>query len=294
MLDWRSSYFDYYSRSSYAPYLRQHRLAGVACHMIEVAQPPGDFSDPPIDDLVIIRAVSDGMSQRSDLGGGRFEARSRPGDLFLVAPGTTTDILVHNDHVIRCFAFPAALLRPHLEEARPNGEPFDFGRLQAGPFRHPLVLSLLDRLWDQAEGDHRATRLFADGAVLTIAGALLDESTRRSGPEVGGLPRWQLKRVESYLAEHVADDLPLAELAATIGLSPFHFARAFKASTGHPPHRYQMMLRVERAKEMLAGTNQSVTEIAHACGFASSQHMATVFRRIVGATPSSYRQEALR
>ena len=103
---------------------------------------------------------------------------------------------------------------------------------------------------------------------------------------------WQLKRVESLVSDQLTEDLPLAELAATVHLSPYHFARAFKASTGLSPHRYQMTARVERAKEMLATTGQSVTEIAYACGFSSSQHMATVFGRIVGVTPTEYRRRS--
>jgi hypothetical protein len=171
-----TSNYAWYSTGPFAPYVREHRLAGSVGDIFEVAQPPGDFSDPPTSDLLLIRAVSDGISQRSDLGGGRFEKRSRAGDLFLVAPETATDILVHDDHVIRCFAFPAATLRPHLEEARPGRDPFDFGRLHAGPFRNPLVLGLLDRLRDEAARGDGESRLFAEGAVLAIAAELLRES----------------------------------------------------------------------------------------------------------------------
>ena len=284
------THFEHYSTGAFAPYVREHRLAGSVGDMMEVAQPPGDFSDPPVSDFVLIRAVSDRISQRSHLGGGRFEGRSRSGDLFIVPPETATDIFVHTDHVIRCFAFPAATLRSHLEEARAGHDPFDFGRLHAGPFRNPFILGLLDRLWTDAERSDAASRLFADGAVLAITAELLRESGRAL-PTRGGLAAWQLRRVESCVSDRLSEDLSLADLAATVGLSPYHFARAFKASTGRPPHRYQMMLRVERAKEMLATTGISITEIAHACGFASSQHMATVFRRIVGTTPSAFRRE---
>jgi AraC family transcriptional regulator len=98
--------------------------------------------------------------------------------------------------------------------------------------------------------------------------------------------------VAGHVRERLGEDLALADLAALVGLSPYHFARAFKASTGSAPHRYLMERRVERAKELLATTGQSVTEIAHACGFASSQHLATVFRRFVGTTPKQYRRDS--
>lgn len=292
-MDRLPTHVEHYSTSAYAPYLCEHRLAGSVGDMLEVAQPAGDFSDPPTSDLVLIRAVSDGMSQISDLGGGRFEKRSRAGDLFLVGPEIATDILVHDPHVIRIFAFPAAMVRPRLEEVRPGTNAFDFGHLHAGAFRNPLLLGLLDQLWADAEHGEPASRLFADGAVLAITAELLRESSRPIRPERGGLAGWQLKRIESLIRARLDEDLPLAALADAAGLSPYHFARAFKASTGLPPHRYQMMLRVEHAKAMLATTGLSVTETAHACGFASSQHMATVFRRMVGITPTAYRRKRL-
>lgn len=291
MADRLPSHCEHYQTGSYAPYVREHRLAGQVGDLLEVAQPPGDFSDPPTASLTVIRALSDGIHQRSDLGGGRFEARSRSGDLFIIAPGIATDILVHNDHVIRCFGIHDASLRPHLKAVRSAGDPFDFGPLHAGPFRNPFVLGLLDRLWADAERGHAASRLFAEGAALAIAAELLRAADPAPQTGVGGLAPWQVKRVTDYARERLGEDLALADLAATVDLSPYHFARAFKVSTGLPPHRYQMKLRAERAKELLAFTNRSVTEIAHACGFASSQHMATVFRRLVGTTPTAYRRE---
>jgi AraC family transcriptional regulator len=291
MSDRLSTHCEHYATGAFAPYLREHRLAGAVGDMIEVAQPPGDFSDPPVRDFVLIRAVCGGMRQRSDLGGGRFEGRGRAGDLFLVPPEKATDILVHDPHVIRCFAFRAAILRPYLEEARPGRAPFDFGRLHAGAFRNPFILGLLDSFWaDAARGDP-PSRLLAEGAMLAILGALLRESGATPRPVTAGLAPWQVRRVERHVADRLSEELSLAELAALVGLSPWHFARAFKASTGEPPHRYLMERRIARAKELLAGTTQPITEIAHACGFASSQHLATVFRRVVGTTPSGWRRE---
>ena len=92
---------------------------------------------------------------------------------------------------------------------------------------------------------------------------------------------------------HADAEIGLAQLATVAGLSPSHFSRAFSASTGEPPHRYLMRRRVERAQELLGDTSMSITEIAHASGFSSSQHMATVFQRMASVTPSQYRRERL-
>ena len=84
-------------------------------------------------------------------------------------------------------------------------------------------------------------------------------------------------------------DLTLAQLASSVGLSPFHFCRAFKQSVGVAPHRYQMMLRAERARCLLEATDRCVTDIAFEAGYGSSQALARVFRREFGVSPSEYR-----
>jgi AraC family transcriptional regulator len=102
---------------------------------------------------------------------------------------------------------------------------------------------------------------------------------------------WRIRRAMQYLDAHLAQDVGLAELAADIGLSTGHLAAAFRRQTGLPPHRWLMRRRLDRARDLLANSSRSVTEIAHACGFASSQHMATLFRRQTGQTPSEHRRQ---
>jgi len=63
-------------------------------------------------------------------------------------------------------------------------------------------------------------------------------------PRAVGLDRTTLKRVSTYIEEHLAEDLALAELAAVTSLSPYHFARLFKASTGVSPHQYVIQRRM--------------------------------------------------
>jgi AraC family transcriptional regulator len=94
-----------------------------------------------------------------------------------------------------------------------------------------------------------------------------------------------------YLDAHLADDVGLATLAAEVGLSAGHLAAAFRRETGLPPHRWLMRRRLERARDLLEDPRRSVTEIAHACGFASSQHLATLFKRQIGKTPSEHRRD---
>jgi AraC family transcriptional regulator len=91
------------------------------------------------------------------------------------------------------------------------------------------------------------------------------------------------------IEEHLAEDLSLSELAAIAYLSPYHFARLFKASTSFTPHQYVIGRRIERAKLLLSTTNWSLTAIAHAVGFAHESHLALHFKRLTGLVPSASR-----
>ena len=86
----------------------------------------------------------------------------------------------------------------------------------------------------------------------------------------GGLAAWQQKRVTQYIEEHLTEDISVSALAEVAHLSPFHFSRAFKESIGAPPHRYFMSQRMERAKNLLADPELSVTQIGQELGFSET------------------------
>jgi AraC family transcriptional regulator len=105
----------------------------------------------------------------------------------------------------------------------------------------------------------------------------------------GGLPGVRLNRVLEYIEANLGRDIHLNELAEAAGLSPFHFAKLFKQSTGASPHQYVLQRRLERAKELLRRPAKSLSEISLETGFADQSHFTNVFRRFIGATPSKFR-----
>jgi len=87
------------------------------------------------------------------------------------------------------------------------------------------------------------------------------------------------------------DELTLVEMAQSVALSPAHFSRMFRKSTGETPHEFVLRQKIERAKTMLREDQIRVLDVAVACGFNTQQHFAQVFRRIYGASPREYRSE---
>jgi AraC-like DNA-binding protein len=106
----------------------------------------------------------------------------------------------------------------------------------------------------------------------------------------GGLPPQVLRRIREYVDAHVDRNIDLETLASTAQLSVYHFARAFKQSTGVTPHGYLLQRRVERAQELLVRTNLPLSEIALETGFADHSHFARQFRRLAGMSPSEVRR----
>ena len=106
----------------------------------------------------------------------------------------------------------------------------------------------------------------------------------------GVLPRGRLRAVVEYIEEHLRGCPSLAQMAAVVGLNPYHFARQFKASTGLPPHQYVIARRAERAKQLLqAGAAVSLAEVALRAGFCDQSQFTRHFKRLVGVTPGQFR-----
>jgi len=139
-------------------------------------------------------------------------------------------------------------------------------------------------------------RLFLDSVEQALAVALINNHSM--GPLSvrayrGGLGPARLRKVTEFVYAQIENELSLAEMAETAGLSTAHFSQMFRKSTGESPHQFVLRHRVERAKELLRTSEARVLDVAVACGFKSQQHFARIFRRMCGASPTEYRLEWL-
>ena len=111
------------------------------------------------------------------------------------------------------------------------------------------------------------------------------------GNSVKALAPWQIRRAIQLLQAAISAGCSVETLAGACGLSPSHFAHAFKASTGVPPHRWLLLHRVHCAREMIECTNERLSAIALNCGFADQSHLTRAFRSVIGTSPAAWRRE---
>jgi AraC family transcriptional regulator len=109
----------------------------------------------------------------------------------------------------------------------------------------------------------------------------------------GALPPRKLGMTVDYIMANLDRNPRLEQIAALVNLSPYHFARQFKAATGLPPHQFVITRRVERAQQLLSMRGEiSLVEVALGAGFSDQSQLSFHFKRIVGVTPGQFRASA--
>jgi AraC family transcriptional regulator len=204
-------------------------------------------------------------------------------------------------HEFRAWQRPRVLPRATFVYIDPRGPLADpalrFGEIEFKPSLFVYDRDLREtalKFKSQVENPGSMPRLYAEalGIVLTHELVRINSGAARREPvNRGGLAAWQQKRVAAYIEEHVANDISLATLAELVQLSPYHFCRSFKSSFGIPPHRYHANRRIERAKQLLADRELSVTTIGLDVGFSDTSRFSAAFHRLTGQTPSCYRRD---
>jgi AraC family transcriptional regulator len=158
----------------------------------------------------------------------------------------------------------------------------------------PLILQIALALKADLESRRPGGRLYAETMTNALAVHLVRNYSAHQPKSIhpsSGLSPLQLKSVIDYIHTHLDQDLGLEELAGIAQLSPYHFCRSFKQSTGFTPHQYLIRQRVERAKLLLKDGKMGILEVAIACGFTHQSHLNRHFKRLTGMTPKKFSQQ---
>jgi AraC family transcriptional regulator len=182
------------------------------------------------------------------------------------------------------------------QAALENGFSTNFEFIETNGQSDRLIQSIGLSLLDSSVTDSPVDRLYADSLINSLTLHLLaNYSTAKAEKqtETGGLSGYKFRRVTEYLEAHLDDDISLNEIAAIADLSPSHFSRAFRKTTGQSPIQYLMQRRLERAKELLAVPEIPLVEVGLLSGFKNQSHFSTLFRKYTRLTPRGWRDAKL-
>lgn len=263
-----------------------HEVAGLAgtpqlivtdCGYFPKAQSHGQRRSTPIAEVVVIACV-DG-SGWCETAAGRFAVTR--GQVLVLPPGHEHAYGADQDDPWTLWWFHATgpQLETFLERAGMNIE---------APVRRPhdphRVSSLLAEILQWAERDTTLPSLLAASGAAWHALTHLAAS-RPASEDTDVL----IEQSVQYLREHLAEPVNVADLAASVSLSPSHFSALFKRHTGHPVLRYVTMLRMARARELLHVTNWTVANIAEEVGYPDPFYFARQFKKVHGVSPREHR-----
>jgi AraC family transcriptional regulator len=260
-------------------------------------QPPNEAFQPPLTHhslLLFLRTPKE------------FEARCEgisrvvppPAGSILLVPAGSSSWWRWGDHSdsLHIFLEPGLVARVAAEEF--GLDPTCVSLPPLDGLNLPQLRSAMLAVNEELTAGGAGGRLAAESLANLIAVHLVRNATAPRLPAPArrtyeALPQAKLGAVIAYIEEHLDGALTLERMAAAAHLSPCHFARRFKATTGLPPHQYAIQRRVERAQQLLQqGRDLSLAAIATCTGFSDQSQFSHHFKRVVGVTPGQFRKLA--
>jgi AraC family transcriptional regulator len=229
-------------------------------------------------------------TEKISASGGRVATKGESGNLCITPAGQAISAVWNKplDNMLIALD-PGFVNRTAAENGFADG--FEFGEVykRSDPLIQHLGLTLLS----EADSATPSGRLFSDSLIQTLTLHLLTNygtSKPNMQSVTGGLSGYKLRRVQEFINENLEEDLSLAEMSAVADLSQFHFARAFRKSTGFTPQQFLMKQRIERAKELLSKKDLPIVEVSLRTGFKNQSHFTSLFRKFTHLTPKVWRE----
>jgi AraC family transcriptional regulator len=175
------------------------------------------------------------------------------------------------------------------QSAAPNSEQISHDLLV-------VTAQLIEAACRARDGDSHGTRAHIARAVALLDGHSGSGIGRQdSGGNIRQLPRggfatWQSRRLAAQVDANLAGKIVIKDLAASLDISVGHFCRAFRLTFGMSARVWIRHRRIELAQGLMLTTGSSLSEIALSCGMSDQSHFSRSFRRIVGESPSNWRQ----
>ena len=242
---------------------------------------------------------SDGGAIRQQRDGVLFEGTRRVGDIDIVPAGTRGHCHSQARQKVIMVQLSPELLNRVARSAFDLGqapEPITRFAVRDETLRN-LILLLHAQTQERHDAPTRGGDLMLDSLATAFAVQLLHHHAHArhhlklrepTCDTCGGLSATAQKQVLQWIEENLAEKLSLDAAANVVGLSRYHFLRAFKTSFGVTPHQYIIEQRVQRAKTLMNQPQLTLREIAGRCGFSDQSHLTRHFRRLTGLTPKTW------
>jgi AraC family transcriptional regulator len=254
----------------------------------EVAAPRGEWILPAVDEVRLGLILSD-YSADWHRSKGLLSLDVNAGSLSICEFNQPRHMEMRNPASVALVLLRNEILEEALHDSRqPRVELQEGHGLEDQTMRHLMEILLYEKRRGFQSG-----AFFLDGIAAALAAHLLRYYSADApliANSVGGMAPSALRRCIELMEARLEGDLRLDELAGEAGLSTSHFIRSFRESTGKTPYQFLLDRRVQRAQTLMRDPRASLSEISRSTGFADQHHLARVFRRITGMTPSAYRR----
>ena len=223
-----------------------------------------------------------------------------PDKNYRLAPGAVIYIPEGTVYKLKSKYLRAAVIRFGTSEDTPDVEPttpkeFDPSLIKtssSAPLDKPLFLPDMEserdnfismcELFTSAEGEYLAIISAKLKLILIKLAEALDENA---------LPPFMVEELDKYIRENCSEEISGTEIGAIFGYHPYYISSMLKERKGLTVKQYVTSYRMKMAKQLLAYTTASISDIAERCGFTDSSYFAKIFKAAEGISPKDYRNK---
>jgi AraC family transcriptional regulator len=295
---------DQFRRSSTSDVVRDYQEAVVASsdalawqdvRVIQLRHNLNDMPVGPSDNHCVILNLGASLNLNARLGKRNFEGTVQAGEVGIIPAGIAWSSQTtgsHGQNVLLLF------LRPLFVRSAVQGLDLTTSDFVLNPqigFKSKAIRHVAMSLLGELNEPNVMGRLYADSLAVGLAMQLMRRYSSLKDVHLGhgGMAPHRLRKAISLIDQHLSSEvegrIALRIVARDVGMSYFHFSRAFKQSMGMTPTNYISERRIEFAKELIKETNLPISEIALRSGFSSQSHFTTSFRKMAGITPRAFR-----
>lgn len=269
---------------------------GISKHRL----PPGRTPERFAGGHYVVVQLNNSVKIDIEVSGSRYQGRFSKGDISYSPPGIWCRSTWEQERELLIVSLDSNFVAARTGNVLPAGKLKFIPQLR---MRDPLIEGIAQALSLEVSSQKSAKSSieslplvrsdYANSLAEVLAAHLIKDFTLPENHSDNlksiKLAPHKLRRATDYISENLESGITLTDIADAAEISPFHFARMFKQSTGFSPLQYVMEQKIEHSKSLLRTEEIPLADIAFKLGFASQSHFTMHFRKLTGTTPKHYR-----